>query len=151
MATAAAHRVRIAGRIEDGVLLRLERDAVLSAIRQLPPKTERVVVTIAPLQRARSLRQNAYWWAVVVPLLAEHCGYTPTQMHYALLGECFGYIDAETVAGRRLRAVPVEPSSSALTVEQFTHLIEWVLTWAPTELGVVIPEPNEALYDDGVR
>jgi hypothetical protein len=37
----------------------------------------------------------------------------------------------------------VKPSSSDLTVEEFTHLIDWVLTWAPTELGVTIPSPNE--------
>lgn len=86
----------------------------------------------------RTLDQNAYWWAVPVKLLAEHCGYTDSQMHYALLGECFGY-----TAGPTGQPVPVKPSSSDLTVEEFTHLIEWVLTWAPTEMGVVLPAPNE--------
>lgn len=86
----------------------------------------------------RSLNQNAYWWSTPVKLLAEHCGYTDSQMHYALLGECFGY-----TVGPTGKPVPVKPSSSDLTVEEFTHLIEWVLTWAPTELGVIIPSPNE--------
>ena len=80
----------------------------------------------------RSLDQLRYWWAEPVKRLADHCGYTDSQMHYALLGECFGYTE---VMGH---AVPVKPSSSDLTVEEFSQLIEWVLTWAPAELGVAV-------------
>jgi hypothetical protein len=86
----------------------------------------------------RSIDQNAYWWAVPVKLLAEHCGYTDAQMHYALLGECFGF-----TPGPNGTPVPVKPSSSDLSVEEFKHLIDWVLVWAPSEMGVAIPEPAE--------
>jgi len=86
----------------------------------------------------RSLDQNAYWWSVPVRILAEHCGYTDAQMHYALLGECFGY-----VAGPQGKPVPVKPSSSDLSVEEFSRLIEWCLDWAASELGVYIPAPDK--------
>lgn len=97
-----------------------------------------VEIVIRKPRTKRSLDQNAYWWAVPVPLLAEHCGYEPAQMHYALLGECFGYTSGPTG-----QPVPVKPSSSDLSVEEFNTLVEWVLIWGPSSMGVVIPTPGE--------
>jgi len=94
---------------------------------------KRIAVAIRKPRAKRSLDQNAYWWAVPVKVLADHCGYTDNQMHYALLGECFGY-----VAGPTAVVVPVKSSSSELSVEEFTKLIDWVLVWAPSELGCVL-------------
>ena len=95
-----------------------------------------VEVTIKRKRSQRSLDQNAYWWAVPVRLCAEHCGYSDSEMHYALLGECFGWKDGPTG-----KPIPNIASSSGLSVDQFTHLIEWVLVWGPSELGVEIPGP----------
>jgi hypothetical protein len=86
----------------------------------------------------RTLSQLRYWWAVPVKILADECGYTPSQMHYALLGECFGYTEGPTG-----KAVPVKPSSSDLNVGEFTKLIDWVLDFGPNELGCVIPSPTD--------
>lgn len=93
-----------------------------------------------PLERKkkRSLDQNAYWWAVPVAILAEHCGYEPEQMHYALLGEWRGYEPG-------LNGIPMPrcASSSKLTTGEFTELIDWVQRWAATELDCQIPAPSE--------
>lgn len=97
-----------------------------------------VEVVVRKLRTQRSLDQNAYWWAVPVRLLAEHCGYTDDQMHYVLLGECFGY-----VIGPHGHDIPNVASSSKLTTDEFSRLIEWVLVWGPTEMGVEIPPPNK--------
>ena len=99
-----------------------------------------VEVVIRRRRVQRSLDQNAYWWAVPVRLCAESLGYSDVEMHYALLGECFGW-HCRKVGGRR-RYLPNVGSSSGLTVEQFTKLIEWVLVWGP-EQGIRIPAPNE--------
>lgn len=123
--------------MEDGRLHLTDRRAFALALTGLKPGP--VVITIKAQKPQRTLAQSAYWWSTPVRLIAQHCGYTENQMHYALLGECFGYTPGPTGT-----PVPVKPSSSDLTVEEFTHLIDWVLTWAPTELGVVIPAPNEA-------
>ena len=100
-------------------------------------KGKRVVVAVTEFKETRSQAQNRFWWAKPVPLCANHCGYTDSQMHYALLGECFGYVD-----GPGGKPIPVKPSSSDLSVEEFAQLITWVLDWAPSELGVFIPEPD---------
>ncbi len=111
-----------------------------------PPAARRYLSTLAgqPLEviirkrrTQRTIDQNAYWWAVPVRLLADHCGYSDDQMHYALLGECFGY-----TVGPTGKHVPNKPASSKLTVDEFTRLIEWVLVWGPTEMGVEIPAPE---------
>lgn len=128
-----------AGRITDGKLDLHDRRGFLDAMAGFPEGAA-VDVRVDERSRSRTLQQNRFWWSQPVRLCAEHCGYTAGQMHYALLGECFGYVDGPTG-----HPVPVKPSSSDLTVEEFTHLIEWVLTWAPTELGVIVPAPGEFL------
>ena len=120
----------------DGRLELDSRGAFRAALRAMPAGP--VTIRIRKQRPQRTLDQNAFWWAVPVKLLAEHCGYTDAQMHYALLGECFGY-----TAGPTGQPVPVKPSSSDLTVDEFSRLIDWVLTWAPTELGVNLPAPGE--------
>lgn len=98
-----------------------------------------VEVTVRPARSQRSLDQNAYWWAVPVRLMAEYMGEELTATHYALLGECFGYHYSERLG----RLVPNKGSSSALTTEEFSRLIEWCPPWALEHHGVNIPLPNE--------
>jgi hypothetical protein len=111
------------------------------------PGLERYLVTLAGLDvdiivrrhvEQRTLDQNAYWWTVPVRLLADHCGYSDVDMHYALLGECFGW-----KAGPTGKEIPNVTSSSALKVDEFSRLIDWVLVWGPTEMNCIIPPPTE--------
>lgn len=96
-----------------------------------------VLVTVAEKRSRRTLDQLDYWWAVPVKLLADELGYTPNQMHYALLGEWGGYRTGPTG-----QPVPNVPSSGELNAKQMAELIDWVLTFAPAELGIVIPPPD---------
>jgi hypothetical protein len=100
-------------------------------------KGHEVTLTIEKKKRKRSLDANAFWWAVPVKILAEELGYTDAQMHYALLGEYGGY-----EAGPTGQAVPKLASSSDLSTVEFAKLIDWVLDWAPSQLNIVIPEPD---------
>jgi hypothetical protein len=113
-----------------------DREGLRAAVACMPDGD--ACLTIGPPKRGKTHDQLAYWFAVPVPLIAEHCGYTERQMHYALLGECFGYSP-----GPMGTPIPNKPSIADCTVEEVTHLIEWVLTWAPTELGVIVPEPDK--------
>lgn len=98
-----------------------------------------VEVVVRRLRSQRSLEQNSYWWAVPVEIMADYMGEERTATHYALLGECFGYHWSEHLK----RHVPNKGSSSALTVEEFSQLIEWCPPWALENFGVSIPLPNE--------
>lgn len=96
----------------------------------------RFVMRLERRKVRRTLDQNAGWWGVILPAIAEHCGYDAHEhdaLHYALLEKCFG---SQNKGGL---AVPNQPSSSNLNIEQFTHLIDWAYRFAATELGCVIP------------
>lgn len=105
-----------------------------------------VVVTVAAWKDKRSLKQNAYFWAVPVKILADDLGYEKDEMFYALLAECFGYH-----VGPFGAAVPNVTSSRGLTVARFNELIEWVGPWAFSKFTISIPLPGEPLADQLVR
>lgn len=100
----------------------------------------RVTITVEEDKepRSKTWEQVKYWWAVPIPLVAEHCGMSDRQAHVALLGECFGY-----VVGFGGHVVPAEPSMADLPIEKMTHLITWVLDWAPATLEVIVPPPDK--------
>jgi hypothetical protein len=129
--------VTFSGFCDDAGQFALDNDAAFRNYIAAKFKGREVVVSVTKKTRPRSLDQNAYWWSVPVKLLSEELGYTDAQMHYALLGEYGGFQDGPTG-----QAVPKVASSSQLTTEEFAKLIDWVLDWAPSQLGVVIPEPD---------
>jgi hypothetical protein len=107
---------------------------------------EAVEIVIRKPRSQRSLQANAYWWAVPVEIMADFMGEDRVSTHYALLGECWGYHDNEKLGKR----IPNKGSSSALTVQEFSELIEWCPPWAMTTFGVSIPLPNEADYPEAM-
>lgn len=112
------------------------RSAFREAVKRF--SGQEVIVTVKPKADKRTLNQNAYWWAEPVPRIAAYCGETAASMHYQLLGECFGY-----KTGALGQLVLKEPSSSELSKEKFSHLIDWVGPWAQTTLNLRVMAPNE--------
>lgn len=114
-------------RFDDDVAARMPSDVPL----------EIVVRTVVDKHGFRQMQK--YWHAVPVEILRKHPivgGLQHMQMHYALLGECFGYTESH------FGPVPIVASSSRMPKEMWVQLIDWVLTWAPSEYQIVIPEPN---------
>ncbi len=98
-------------------------------------------LTVCEPERQRTLKQNAYIHAIPIPMLAAHLGYTIPECKYVLMGECFGWkLDART--GKEM---PIKPSTSAMTVEEDTYFIEWVIPWAAMSFGLQIPLPSEVM------
>lgn len=115
-----------------------DRKAIDAELHTWPDGPVTLTLTEGRQKRSKTYEQVKYWWAVPVPLIADHCGYTEAQMHYALMGEWSGYVD-----GPNGHPIPVKPSLADLSVEEANALIDWVLVWAPSELGVIVPEPNK--------
>lgn len=97
-----------------------------------------VEVTVRKERTRRTLDQNAYIHAVPVPMFAEEWGEDIETTKLLCLGECFGW--KNTRDGHR---IPIKPSTSALTVEETSHLIEWMPPWAMREFQVAIPLPRD--------
>jgi hypothetical protein len=103
---------------------------------------KRVDVIVRVHRSRRSLDQNAWWWGVGLPVIAAALGYDRHEhaaLHYALIEECFG----TTFDPRIGRTVP-NARSSQLDTKQFSEFMEWVVRWAATEHGIVVPLPNES-------
>lgn len=126
--------------MEDGRLELDDRRVYRHQLQRMKPGRKTVTVADKAEKRSKTWEQVKWWWCDDGPvkLCAEHCGYTPAQMHYALLGECFGWVE-----GPHGHPIPAKPSMSEYSVEEMTHIIDWVLTWAPSELGVLVQEPDK--------
>lgn len=107
-------------------------------IRQSLDGDYTLTITEGGEKRGKSWLQVKYWWPVPVKILAEHCGYTPAQMHYVLLGEWSGWVD-----GPNGKPIPAKPSMSDYSLEEMNQIIDWVLIFGPSELECVIPEPDK--------
>jgi hypothetical protein len=95
-----------------------------------------------PRRNKRSLDQNAWLWGKAIPILAECLGYDlheHEQLHYALLGECFG-----TVYDQRFGREIARVRSSQMSTKEFSDYMEWLVRWAAVEHKCRIPLPGES-------
>jgi hypothetical protein len=129
---------------DDGERLELaenERNLRRGYLRQLAGQA--VDVIVRRHRKRRSDAQNRYHWGIAVPLIAQELGYDKHEhedVHYALVSKCFGtHLDA------KLKQEIPNKRSSMLSTEEFSQLMEWEVRWAATELGIVVPLPNEVL------
>jgi len=99
-------------------------------------------VVITERKAKRSQEQNRWLWGCAIPLIAEHCGYDAHEreaLHYELLAVRFGTVKSKLGGDAVLPA----RTSSQMNTRQFSDYMEWLARYAATELGVIIPLPDE--------
>ena len=84
-----------------------------------------VEVIVRLREDVRSLSQLGYYWKVVVPLIAEHCGYTEKEAHQILKGKFL--VGRNTTIGMKSR--------------DFSDYLDHCCRLG-AELGVHIPDPE---------
>lgn len=98
-------------------------------------------IIIRKFRSKRTLEQNAYYWGVVVNILADHFGYETEEMHEELK-RLFNPIESKITPG-----VMIGGSTTKLSTEEFycgeTSYVERICRWAATEHGVYIPPPKK--------
>lgn len=138
--TVASAQFVLPAKVDDDAVIVVDDPARYAGIvKALAGK--RIELVIRKPKSKRSLDQNAWWWGVAVPMIAESLGYDRheyEQVHYALVSKCFGVRHDP-----RLGEVP-NARSSQLTVQEFADLMDWSVRWAAEFCGVVLPLPNEA-------
>jgi hypothetical protein len=131
------------GRIEGGKLDIRNRADLARALRSM--KDGEVLIRIERLRATRSQRQNAWYWGVIVQLLAEHTGYTPDEMHEVLKAKFIPKRFAVADGNGEIRdELVIGGSSAALNTVEFGEYCEAIQQWAASELGIVIPDPLDA-------
>lgn len=121
------------GKVEGGKLLLYDQQEFLDYRNRF--EGQDVSVIIKRWRDPRSSPQNRYYWGLVVPLLADHCGYDREEMHDALKWRFLRIHDEGDL--------PTVQSTAALNTEEFTDYIEHVRALAAA-MGVIIPDPGEA-------
>lgn len=134
------------GEAKDGKLFITNRDMFEKYLRTLSGPID---VTIKRHRKSRSLRQNAYYWGVVVPLIANELGYTHDEMHEIIKAKFFKVREKEVVtSGGVFVTIPEHAGSTTdKSTGEFEEKMDEIRQWASMDLGVVIPLPNEAIYD----
>jgi len=102
-----------------------------------------VEIIIRKHKTKRSNDQNAYYWGVVVPILANHFGHdNPDDMHEELKRE-FNPVPSKIDPAKTIGGTTTKLS----TVEFFSaedSYVERICRWAALEYGVYIPPPKKA-------
>jgi len=120
---------------ESGKLTLDDREGFLRAMHGYAGREVEVVVRRPKAQRSNP--QNRYLHGVVIPILAEFCGYDLDAMKDALKWK-FLRVPAD-VAG----APDTVRSTASLSTVEFAEYCEQIRRWAAVELGVNIPEPGQ--------
>jgi GH25 family lysozyme M1 (1,4-beta-N-acetylmuramidase) len=120
------------GTVVDGAVHLDSNTEWLIAVAKLNGK--RVMVTIGRDALKRSDPQNRYFHGVIIPILADHTGYTEEEMKDALKWKFLrsGTDDLPTVKG-----------TSDLNTVEMEALNTRIREWASADLGCYIPLPNE--------
>jgi len=98
-------------------------------------------LTITRPQEQRTLRQNAYYWSVVVKMIADEIGDYPESVHEALLQK---FAPKEEVLGEMVPKRSKDMKKGEMPEEYW----EPIMQWAAEFLDLTIPLPNEVMYDE---
>lgn len=97
--------------------------------------------------RKRSLSQNAYYWAVMVPLIRRglyDAGYdevrTDEDAHKVIKHI---HLKKRIVSKQTGDVIDIAGSTTKLTIPEFNEFIEAVCKWSAEFLGVSIPSPHQ--------
>jgi hypothetical protein len=98
---------------------------------------KKIELTLRKSNSTRSLQANAYYWGVVVKLIADHCGYDSAELHEALKYKFLSNHEADETGLVRIK------STASLTVDEFIRYTNDVVIWAARDLQVYIPAPGD--------
>ena len=98
-----------------------------------------LTITLEPKRRKRTSPQNALWW-VYMTILSKETGYTKDEMHEICK---YQFLKAEKVDEKTGETFPYLRSTTELSKQEFSELLEELFTWSSGTLGIVLPDPNE--------
>ena len=122
---------------ENGRLQYSDRALFVDLVDALP--SGEYTLTISKRKKKRSGPQNAYYWAVVIPMIGKEIGEADAEAVHALLKHEHNY-EIKVFGNEELR---VPKSTADLTTSEFSEYVERVRQWTASFLSCYIPDPNE--------
>jgi hypothetical protein len=140
--TAVVHDITTTARVERGKLFIRGRRQFDRLVAQLPDGWE-MELSLTRLRSTRSLEANAYYWGVVLAILADYTGYSADELHDVCrakflskqLAVCNGNgeIVGEFVLGG---------STRKLTTQEFYDYVERIRVWMRDDLDCPTDDPD---------
>lgn len=127
------------GSIKDGKLV-LDNDRYFRTILLSYEDTPKVRITIEKERGTRTLRQNNYYWGIVLKYIAEYIGEREEDLH-----EIFKAKFLKSRRQWRGAEMTILKSTSDLTSDEFGIYIDRVIQEG-AELGVVVPMADPDYY-----
>ena len=104
-------------------------------------------VEIKPYKKNRTLAQNKLMW-LWLTCIGDDIGYTPEEMYDIMVDKLLPdeYIE---YGGKQIKK---NKSTSRLNTKEFTVFLEHMDRWAVSEMGIVLPSPEDLYYEAmGIR
>jgi hypothetical protein len=120
-----------------------DTSAVTAYLQKLSPAKE-YDVTVAVHKAQRSIPQNKLYWCWVA-LICEETGADRDEVHTELKRR---YLPSESVVGLYGEVIKRPISTSKLNTAQFTAYLEKVQVLASSELGIVLPVPEDRIFEE---
>ena len=95
-------------------------------------------VTIEEAKRIRTLRQNRYYWGVVLMYIAAHTGHHKNELHH-YFKEMFVEKKFISIGGKEME---IPKSTTSLSTKEMVDYVENVRIFAGENLSIVIPLPE---------
>lgn len=101
-----------------------------------------VFVRVERPRATRSLKQNAFYWGVLIQGLSEHTGYTPDEMHEFLKMKFIPKRLAVAKGnGEIVDELVIGGTTTKLDTIDFTDYCAEIQRWAAEELDLVLEDP----------
>lgn len=123
-------------------LLDREREAIRRWCMTFKTGTK-VDITIRKHRSKRTNDQNAYYWGIVIPILADHFGYDQEEMHEELK-ILFNPIKSKIDPSRTIGGSTTKMSTVEFYSDDESSYVERICRWAATEYGLYVPPPKKA-------
>lgn len=139
-------------------------DAGCGLLVPAPPDADGVVeirrvrVRVELLEDDRTLKQNAFYWAVVLPSISDQVAIDGTKWaaeawHELAKRTHLGYkVERVALAGRKRKSVRrTLRSTTKLSVRAMSTYLDKVIAWAITDFGVAFPLADWRLYQEAIE
>jgi len=124
-----------------GKSLTFNNPSLYSRHMQLFEDGDNVLVTIKRQSRSRSNRQNAYYWGVVLDIIAKDTGHTPEELH-----EIYKRMFLKKkIINYKGKEFPVPGTTTDQDTNEFSEYIERIRAEAAS-MGILVPDPDGAHF-----
>lgn len=131
--------------VKKGKLILDDPIAFLSQLRSMEDR--QIVLTLEYKKKLRSLKENKYYWGVVVAILQDWSGEDEAEVIHEALKRKF-------LSGRAYKDLIFTQSTTTLSTVEFEEYLANIRQWASLEHGVYVPSPSEPIshqiYEEGI-